>query len=87
MNTTIYHSTIKMKSSTDTDFDVENNKRISKSENIVPEDYTPNQSEEVSVIKKVKNNVPRTYVLKDLNENKIVGMFYKKELQNTNPTN
>ena len=27
MNTTIYHSTIKMKSSTDTDFDVENNKK------------------------------------------------------------
>ena len=39
------------------------------------------------MIKKVKNNVPWTYVLKDLNENKIVGMFYKKELQNTNPTN
>ena len=27
MNTTIYHSTIKIKSSTDTDFDVENNKK------------------------------------------------------------
>ena len=41
--------------------------------------YVPNWSEEVFVIKKVKNTVPWKYVIKE-----IVGMFYEKELQKTN---
>ena len=32
-------------------------------------------------IKKVKNTVPWTYVVSDLNREEIVGIFYKKELQ------
>ena len=36
------------------------------------------------MIKKVKNNVPWTYVIGDLNDEEIIGMFYKKELQKTN---
>ena len=44
--------------------------------------YTRNWSEDVSVIKKVKNTVPWTYIISDLNEEKIVGTFYEKELQN-----
>ena len=44
--------------------------------------YTRNWSEEVSVIKKVKNTVPWTYIISDLNEEKLVGTFYEKELQN-----
>ena len=36
------------------------------------------------MIKKVKNNVPWTYVISDRNGEKIVGTFYKKELQKTN---
>ena len=40
--------------------------------------------EEVFVIKKVKNTVPWTYVINDLNGEVIIGTFYEKELQKTN---
>ena len=33
------------------------------------------------VIKKIKNRVPWTYVISDLNGEEIVGTFYEKELQ------
>ena len=33
---------------------------------------------------KVKNTVPRTYVISDLNGEAIIGTLYKKELQKTN---
>ena len=36
------------------------------------------------MIKKVKNTVPWTYVISDLNREKIVGTFPEKELQKTN---
>ena len=36
------------------------------------------------VITKVKNTVPWTYVINDLNGEEIVGTFYEKELQKTN---
>ena len=36
------------------------------------------------MIKKVKNNVPWTYVIGDLNDEEIVEMFYERELQKTN---
>ena len=36
------------------------------------------------MIKKVKNTVPCTYVLNDLNGEEIIGTFYKKELQKIN---
>ena len=42
--------------------------RISKYKNIFAKGYTPNWSEEVFVIKKVKNTVPWTYVNNDLND-------------------
>ena len=35
-------------------------------------------------LKKVKNTVPWTYVITDLNGEEIVGRFYKKELQKAN---
>ena len=35
-------------------------------------------------MKKVKNTVPLTYVISDLNRDEIVGKFYEKELQKTN---
>ena len=58
--------------------------RISKYKNIFAKRYTPNWSEEMFVIKKVKNTVPRTYVINDLNDNEIIWTFYEKELQKTN---
>ena len=35
------------------------------------------------MIKKVKNNVPWTYVFSDLKGERIVGTLYEKELQKT----
>ena len=58
--------------------------RISKYKNIFAKGYTPNWSEEVFVVSKIKNTVPWTYVINDLNGEEIIGTFYEKELQKTN---
>ena len=58
--------------------------RISKCKNIFAKGFTPNSSEEVFVIKKVKNTVPWTYVVNDLKGEEIIGTFYEKELKKTN---
>ena len=68
----------------DTKFKVGDHVRISKCKNIFAKGYTPNWSEEVFVIKNVKNTVPWTYVINDLNDEEIIGTFYEKELQKTN---
>ena len=60
------------------------NVRISKYKNIFAKGYTPNWSEEVFVINKIKNTVPWTYAISDLNGVEITGSFYEKELQKTN---
>ena len=52
--------------------------RISKYKNIFAKGYTPNWSEEVFVIKEVRNTVPWTYVINDLNGEEIIGTFYEK---------
>ena len=58
--------------------------RISKCQNIFAKSYVPNWSQEVFVINKVKNTVPWTYIISNLNEEEIIGTFYEKELQKTN---
>ena len=94
-----YHTTIKMKhidvkdntyintskkiNNKDPKFKVGDCVRISKYKNIFAKGYTPNWSEEVFVIKKVKNTVPWTYVINDLNVEEITGTFYEKEWQKT----
>ena len=55
--------------------------RISKYKNIFAEVYTPNWSEKVFVVKKVKNTVPWPSVIGDLEGKEIVRTFYEKELQ------
>ena len=78
-----YHTTIKMKpadvkdntyinadkeiNNKDPKFKVGDHVRISKYKNIFAKGYMPNWSEEVFVIKKVKNTVPWTYDINDLN--------------------
>ena len=62
-------------------FKVGNYVRISKQKTIFGKCYTPNWSEEIFVIKEIKNTVPWTYVIKDLNGKEITGTFYQKELQ------
>ena len=67
----------------DPKFKVGDHVRISKSRNIVAKGYTPTWSEEVFVINKIKNTVPQTYIINDLNGEEITGSFYEKELQKT----
>ena len=83
-----YHRAIKMKpvdvkDNTYTDFEKEVNDkdskfkvgghvRISKYKNMFAKGYLPNWSEEVFVISKIKNSVPWTYVINDLNGNFII---------------
>ena len=95
-----YHRTIKMKpidvqdntyididkevNIKDPKFEIGDHVRISKYKNIFAKGYTPNWSEEIFVIKEIKNTVPWTYVINDLNGEEIIGTFYEKELQKTN---
>ena len=68
----------------DPKFKIGDHIRISKYKNIFTKGYTPNWSEEIFVIKRIKNTVPWTYVINDLNVKEIIGTFYEKELQKTN---
>ena len=95
-----YHKTIKMKptdvksnsfaeyneesNEKDPKFKVGDHVRISKYKNNFAEGYTPNWSENIFVVKKVKNTIPWTYVISDLNGEEVVASFYEKELQKTN---
>ena len=88
-----YHTSIKMKpvdvkDNTYIDFKKEINDknpkfkvgdhvRISKYKNIFAKGYMPNWSEEIFVIKKIKNTVPWTYVINDLNGEEITATFYE----------
>ena len=95
-----YHSTIKMKpadvksntciqsskeiNDRDLKFETGDIVKISKSKNIFAKGFTPNWSEEVFVINKVKNIVPWIYFINDPNGEEIVGIFYEKNLPKTN---
>ena len=95
-----YHTTIKMKpidvkdntyintskeiNNKDPKFKVGDRVRISKYKNIFTKGYMSNWSEEAFVIKKVKNTIPWTYVINDLNGEEIIGTLYEKEVQKTN---
>ena len=65
----------------DPKFKVGDHLRTSKCKDIFTKGYAPNQSEEVFVVNKIKNRVPWTYIVSDLNGEKIIGNFYRKELQ------
>ena len=88
------HRTIKMKpidvkdntyidfgKDNDPKFKVSDHVRISKYKNIFAKGYTPNWSEEVFVIKNIRNTVQWAYVIHDLNGEEITGTFYEKDLQ------
>ena len=94
-----YHRTIKMKpvdvkDNTYIDFEKDVNDknpkfkvgdhvRISKYKNIFAKGCMPNWSEEVFIISRIKNTVPWTYIINDLNGEEFIGTFYEKELQKT----
>ena len=65
-------------------FKIVSNVRISNYMNAFAKGYTPNWSEKVFVIKKVKNTVPLTYVTNDLKGEEIDETLYENELQKTN---
>ena len=50
---------------------------MSKYKNIFVKVFVQNWPEKVFVIKKVKNTVPWTYVINDLNGKEIFGIFYE----------
>ena len=79
-----YINTSKEINNKDPKFKVGDHVRISKYKNIFAKGYIPNWSEEVFIIKKIKNAIPWTYVINDLNGEEIIGTFYEKELQKTN---
>ena len=64
-------------------FKVGDHVRISKYKNVFAKGYTSNWSEEVFIINKIKNTVPWTYIISDLNGEEITESFYEKELQKT----
>ena len=57
-------------------FKVGDHVRISKYKNMFPKGYSPNWSEEVFVVSKIKNAVPWTYVISALNCEPVTGSFY-----------
>ena len=65
-------------------YKVNNHVRISKYKNIFAKGYVPNWSEEVFIVNEIKNTVPWTYTISNLNGEKVIGTFYEKELQKTN---
>ena len=89
------HRTIKMKPITtgsyiecnkdsnenDPKFKVGDHVKISKYRNIFAKGYTANWSKEVFVVSKIKNTVPWTYDISDLNGEEIAGSFHGKQLQ------
>ena len=79
-----YINTDKEVNDKNTKFKVDDHVRISKYKKIFAKDYTPNWSEEIFVIKKIKNTVPWIHVINDLNGEQIIGTFCEKELQKTN---
>ena len=70
----------------DPKFKVIDHVRISKYKNIFAKGYTPNWSEEIIVIKEVKNTVPWIYIISNFNGKEIFGTFYEKELQKNKST-
>ena len=65
----------------DPKFKVGDHIRISKYKSIFAKGYTPNWSEKKFLIKEIKNIVPWTYVINDLNDEEIIGICYEKKLQ------
>ena len=66
----------------DPKFKVGDHVRISKLKDVFAKEYTLNYSEEIFIIKKIKNTVPWTYVISDLNGEGEV--FMKKNCKKTN---
>ena len=74
-------NTMKILIRKDPKFKVGDHVRISKYKDIFAKGYAPNWLEEVFVVSGIKNTVPWTYIVSELNGEEITGVFYEKELQ------
>ena len=74
-------NTMKIQIKKDVKFEVGDHVKTSKHKDIFAKVYAPNWSEEVLVVSKIKNTVPRTYVINKLNGEEIAGSLYEKEMQ------
>ena len=72
-----YVNSIKETNDKNSKFTIGDNVRISKYKNVFAKGNTPNRSEEVFVIKKVKNTMLWTYAINDFHGEKIFGTFYE----------
>ena len=61
----------------DPKFKLNDRVRISKWKNVFAKGYTSNWSKEIFIISKIKNTVPWTYEIDDLNVERIIGSFYE----------
>ena len=68
----------------DPKFKVGDHLKTYKYKDIFTKGYFPIWSEEVFIVNEIKNTVPWTYIISDLNGKQVIGTFYEKELQNTN---
>lgn len=78
---TVYKKRLRMSTSTDAKYQVNDFVRISKYKSIFEKGYTPNWSTEIFKIYKVQLTSPLTYLLEDMQQNKIKGCFYEQEIQ------
>ena len=62
----------------DPKFKVSDHIRISKYKTFFAKGYNPYWSDEVFLIRKIKNTVPQAYVINNLNCEEIIGSFYEK---------
>ena len=74
-------NTMKDSNVTKLKFNVCDHVRISKYKNNFAKGYSQNWSEEIFFVSKIKDTVPWTYVISDLNGEKNAGSFCEKELQ------
>lgn len=65
-------------------FHVGDKVRISLAKNVFDKGYEANWTEEIYIVESVKNTMPVSYTLKDLQGEPIIGRFYEEELQKTN---
>ena len=64
-------------------FSVGDRVRITKKKKVFEKGYTTSWTEEIFIIKEIRETNPITYKLKDLQEEEIKGTFYESELQKT----
>ena len=69
------------------EFKVGDHVRISKYKSIFAKGYISNWSEQIYVIKEVKNTVSCTYIINDLNGEEIIGAFYKNNYKKQSKKN